>query len=148
MEEPSYGEFIDKIIRPPILSSFRNEHQRIRVHVQGSSGTVEEFIIYDIYPFHTVGDLCTRIYTEKGERDEFHPTNQCLMEPSPVQGKFLHLQYIFNGTSLLMLNPYQRLSSEPDSAFVDLTGNVKMGSITSRNDMLLEKTLFRQVKEE
>lgn len=149
MEEPSYGEFIDKIIRPPILSSFRSEHQRIRVEVQGSSGTVEEFTIDDIYPFHTIGDLCTRIYTEKGERDEFHPINQCLMEPSlAVKGKLLHLQYIFNGTSLLMLNPYQRLTSEPDSAFVDLTGNVKMGSITSRNDMLLEKTLFRQEKEE
>lgn len=149
-DESSYAEFIDAILRPPVLSSFRSEHQRIRVKVQRSAeDTSEEFVLEDIYPFHTVGDLCTRIYTEKGERDEFHPINQCLLEPFPaVKDKYLHLQYVFNGTSLLMINPFKRIVSEPDSAFVDLTGNVKVGSTVSRNDMLLEKTLFREQKEE
>jgi hypothetical protein len=149
-DESSYAEFIDAILRPPVLSSFRSEHQRIRVKVQRSAEeTSEEFVLEDIYPFHTVGDLCTRIYAEKGERDEFHPMNQCLLEPFPaVKDKYLHLQYVFNGTSLLMINPFKRIVSEPDSAFVDLTGNVKVGSTVSRNDMLLEKTLFRERKEE
>lgn len=148
-DESSYGEFIDKIIRPPILTSFRSERQTIRVLVQGSGGAVDEFVIDDVYPFHTVGDLCTRIYSEKGERDEYHPINLCLLEPSTaIKDRYTHLQYIFNGTSLLMMNPLQRMVSEPDSVFVDLTGNVKVGSIVSRNDMLLERTLFRQVKEE
>jgi hypothetical protein len=148
-DESSYGEFIDKIIRPPILTSFRSDHQTIRVLVQGSAGVTEEFVIDDLYPFHTIGDLCTRIYSEKGERDEYHPINLCILEPSTaIKDKYTHLQYIFNGTSLLMMNPFQRMVSEPDSVFVDLTGNVKVGSIVSRNDMLLERTLFRQVKEE
>ena len=147
MGDYSYGDFIDTIIRPPILTSFRKD-QVVRVKVQGREGTVEEFIIDDIYPFHTVGDLCTRIYIEKGERDEFHPTNQCILEPTAVKDRFIHLQYIFNGTALLMINPYQRMVSEPDPAFVDLTGNVKVGSSAPRNDMLLEKVLFRQEKEE
>ena len=147
MGDYSYGDFIDTIIRPPILTSFRKD-QVVRVKVQGREGTVEEFVLDDIYPFHTVGDLCTRIYIEKGERDEFHPINQCILEPTAVKDRFIHLQYIFNGTALLMINPYQRMVSEPDPAFVDLTGNVKIGSSASRNDMLLEKVLFRQQKEE
>jgi hypothetical protein len=148
-DESSYVEFIDTILRPPILTSFRSETQRIRVVVQGASAAEDEFILDDVYPFHTIGDLCTRIYTEKGERDEFHPINLCLLEPSTaIKDKYIPLQYIFNGTSLLMMNPLQRMVSEPDSTFVDLTGNVKVGSIVSRNDMLLEKTLFRQKKEE
>lgn len=147
MGEYSYGDFIDTIIRPPILTSFRKD-QVVRVKVQGREGTVEELILDDMYPFHTVGDLCTRIYIEKGERDEFHPVNQCILEPSAVKDRFIHLQYIFNGTSLLMINPYQRMLSDPDPTFVDLTGNVKVGSSASRNDMLLEKVLFRQEKDE
>jgi hypothetical protein len=47
-----------------------------------------------------------------------------------------------------MINPYQRMLSDPDPSFVDLTGNVKVGSSSSRNDMLLEKVLFRQEKDE
>lgn len=141
-------EFIDSIIRPPILTTFRKD-VKIRVKIQGREGTVEEFIIDDLYPFHTIGDLCSRIYVEKGERDEFHPVNQCILEPfGTVQDRYIHLQYIFNGATLMMMNPYQRLSSEPDSAFVDLTGNVKVGSIVPRNDMLLEKVLFRRPKDE
>lgn len=147
MGDYSYGDFIDTIIRPPILTSFRKD-QVVRVKVQGREGTVEEFVLDDIYPFHTVGDLCTRIYIEKGERDEFHPVNQCILEPTAVKDRFIHLQYIFNGTSLLMISPYQRMMSEPDPSFVDLTGNVKVGSSASRNDMLLEKVLFRQEKQE
>ena len=140
MGDYSYSEFIDSIIRPPILTSFRKD-QVVRVKVQGREGTVEEFILDDIYPFHTVGDLSTRIYIEKGERDEFHPTNQCILLPSAQKDRFIHLQYIFNGTSLMMINPYQRMVSGPDPTFVDLTGNVKVGSTVSRNDMLIEKVL-------
>jgi hypothetical protein len=147
MGDYSYGDFIDTIIRPPILTSFRKD-KVVRVNIQGREGTVEEFTLDDIYPFHTVGDLCTRIYIEKGERDEFHPTNQCIMQPTAVKDRFIHLQYIFNGTSILMINPYQRMLSEPDPAFVDLMGNVKVGSTVARNDMLLENVLFRQEKEE
>lgn len=141
MGDYSYSDFIDSIIRPPILTSFRTD-QVVRVKVQGREGTVEEFTLDDIYPFHTVGDLCTRIYIEKGERDEFHPTNQCILLPSAQKDRFIHLQYIFNGTSLMMINPYQRMVSGPDPTFVDLTGNVKVGSSASRNDMLLEKVLL------
>jgi hypothetical protein len=141
MGEYSYGDFIDTIIRPPILTTFRKD-QVVRVKVQGREGTVEEFVLDDMYPFHTVGDLCTRIYIEKGERDEFHPVNQCILISSAQKDKFIHLQYLFNGTSLLMINPYQRMVSGPDPTFVDLTGNIKVGSSTSRNDMLLENVLF------
>lgn len=141
-------EFIDSILRPPILTTFRKD-VKIRVKIQGREGTVEEFILDDLYPFHTIGDLCTRIYVEKGERDEFHPANLCILEPfGTVQDKYIHLQYIFNGSTLMMMNPYQRLVSEPDSAFVDLSGNVKIGSIVPRNDMLLEKVLFRRPRDE
>jgi len=147
MGEESYTDFVDSLFRPPLLTSLR-DNKTIRVIVKRSHSDAEELVIDDLYPFHTIGDLCTRIYTEKGERDEYHPQNQCLMVPLPTLNKYTHLQYIFNGIYMIMMNPFERMVAEPDSAFVDLSGNVKVGTITSRNDMLLEKTLFAQPKDE
>jgi hypothetical protein len=146
-EESSYIEFVDSILRPPVLTTLRNPSQNIRVKIQRPDQSVDEFVVDDIYPFHTVADLCSRIYVEKGERDEYHPRNQCLLLQDRT-GRYTHLQYIFNNISLLMLSPYQRMVAEPDGIFVDLTGNVKIASIVPRHDMLLEKTLFTTAKEE
>ena len=145
-EESSYVDFVDHILRPPVLTTLRNPSQNIRVKIQRPDGA-EEFVLDDIYPFHTVADLCTRIYVEKGERDEYHPRNQCILLQDR-SGRYIHLQYIFNNISLLMMSPFQRMVGEPDSIFVDLAGNVKIASIVPRHDMLLEKTLFTSAKEE
>ena len=95
----TYEEFLKEILRPTNLSSLKDhvasasalaseaeaeaEASSINILVftnPNSSEPTREIVIDNLYPFQTVADLCTRIYIESGERDEYHPENQCLLK--------------------------------------------------------------------
>ena len=146
----TYEEFLREILRPTNYTSLKDplppESYSIQILVfTNSSGTPTNTIsINNLYPFQTISDLSTRIYIESGERDEYHPENQCLLRPSE-EGTYTHFQYVFGNENIVLKNPYTFLqTNKPDSRFVDLTGNPKLVKFTPRSQLLLETTLFEQ----
>jgi len=145
----SYEEFVKQILRPTNFTSLKDPAsstvQILLFTNPNSSEPTETFELDSLYPFQTISDLCTSIYIKKDERDEFHPDNLCLLRPSSTPNKYVHFQYVFNNRDIELDNPFTLLQSgKPDSRFVDLTGNTKLMSTTSRSQLLLESTLFNK----
>jgi hypothetical protein len=142
----TYEDVIDKVLRPKNLQSLKDPLSKpIQVLIfanPNSQAPTDEITIQDMYPFQTVSDLCTRIYIEKGERDEYHPENQCLLVPLADSTKYKHFQYVFNDDRISLASPLT--ISQPNPEFVDATGNAKLVKITSRMQLLLETALFHE----
>lgn len=139
----SYDNFVSQILRPTNFTSLKEPagDTSIRILVFTDPNTMvptEEFVISNLYPFQTISDLSTRIYIESGNKDEYHPENQCILKALSDK-EYVHFQYIFNNENLLLQNPFTLFKSrKPDSRFVDLTGNPKLLKITSKQGLLLD----------
>ena len=140
--QESYEEFVSQILRPTNLASLKGSYESVQVMVFTDQGEPSEVLEFDnIYPFHTIADLCTRIYIEKELKEDFHPQNQCLL--TPIEGgSYLSFRYLLGENNLILENPYKLIKGRPDSRFVDATGQRKQVKIVRRDEMLLEKTLF------
>ena len=155
MAEKAYDEFVSQILRPTNFVSLKEPIGDVSVTVlvfrnpEDRTTPSNTFTIDNLYPFQTVSELSTRIYSESGLKDEFHPENQCMMlkiSDDPTNNYF-HLQYLFTKANKTLSSPFELArSGTPDNRFVDLTGNAKLLDITSRTNLLLETALFNQAK--
>ena len=169
----SYELFVSQILRPTNLTSLKDPVGdtviQVEVYTDPSTTTPSQtFLFDDLYPFQTVADLQTRIYSESGSLDEFHPQNQCLLKPSwqakppfgqslgqlpetnpsATPNKYYHFLYLFNNRLLELDNPFTLLQSgKTDPKFVDLTGNSKLTETTDQQNLLLETVLFKQKRD-
>ena len=145
--QESYEDFVGQILRPTNLDNLKYpvayEKVSIMIH-RSDQGPTDELEFEDIYPFNTVADLSTQIYTTMELKEEFHPQNQCLLLESG--SKFIHLKYIFDKTTIEIESPFTQLVRGPNKIFVDIDGNPRKQDITSRDQMLLEDVLFSVVK--
>jgi len=137
-----YEEFVSQILRPTNISSLKGSYEMIKILVFTDSSDIptDEIEIDDLYPFHTIADLSHRIYIAKELQEEYHPQNQCLLKPSGQS--YSHFRYILGDYNYDIRNPFTLIQGNPDGRFVDLAGDSKQVKIVSRNDMLLERTLF------
>ena len=143
--QESYEDFVGQILRPTNLNDLKDpiryEKVSILIHRNGE-GPSDELEFEDIYPFNTVADLSTQIYTSMGLKEEFHPQNQCLLLESG--SKFIHLKYIFDKTTIEVESPFTQLARGANKIFVDIDGNPRKQDITRRDNMLLEDVLFKK----
>ena len=152
MAEPteSYEDFVSQILRPTNISNLKSpvKFEKVSIIVY-KDGAEEELEFENIYPFYTVSDLSTMIYSLKESKEEFHPQNQCLLIKT-VTGKFINLKYLFNKTNAIeFISPLELAASgKANPKFVDLEGNPQIQDITSRDQMLLETVLFKKVSSE
>lgn len=148
-EDTSYEEFISQILRPTNYTSLKDPAEAVNVQVLVfANGQQQEIQIESLYPFNTIAELSALIYIQSGERQEFHPENQCLLMPTRQPDLFTHFQYIFNKKYILLDSPFKLTTTRTTNPqFVDLTGNSKLMEITSLADMTLESTLFTEKKE-
>lgn len=140
----SFDEVVTQILRPTTISSFKGTYGPIKIllFTDTTGEPTEELELDDMFPFHTISDLATRIYIEKELQDAYHPQNLCILTQSR-DTSYSHFRYIINSMNVSLESPLTAMQARPDSRFVDLEGNVKEMSIQSRGDMLLEHTLFK-----
>ena len=146
----TYDQFVGQILRPTNFTSLKDPVGDTRIQVQvftGGGPPSQEFIITNMYPFQTIGELQTRIYIESGLRDEFHPENQCILKPIASAQGYTNFLYVFNNTNYELANPFTQIQAKPDPRFVDLVGNAKLIQITPKSSLLLESTLFIKPQE-
>ena len=147
--QESYEDFVGQILRPTNLNSLKEpvEYEKISILVHRNAEDPPQEIgeFQDIYPFHTVAELSTQIYSTMGLKEEFHPQNQCLLLESG--SNFYHLKYIFGKDNIIIQSPFTQLARGPNNIFVDIDGNPKKQDITSRENMLLEEVLFNTKKD-
>ena len=149
--ENVYEEFVEQVLRPKILDTFKTADQSIEIKIfkemppsESDGEPAETFTFTDLYPFHTIYDLCTRIYIEKAQRDEYHPMNQCLLYPvyDELKGKtrYVPVQYSFGSyiETIGLESPFRQIVGVPNKDFVDLEGNATPIPRISRHDILLE----------
>jgi len=152
-EDTSYEEFVSQILRPTNFTSLKDPNDSVNVQILVfSNGTIDtptqEFTFDTVYPFQTIAELAARIYIESGEREEYHPDNQCLLLPSKQPNMYTHFQYVFNNKNILLDPPFKLINTQTvNPQFVDLTGNSKLLQITPLNDMTLQTVLFTEKKE-
>lgn len=167
--ENVYEEFVEQVLRPKLLDTLKTANQTIQINVfkemppmpsvspvspmspaEGDAEPSETFTFTDIYPFHTIYDLCTRIYIEKGQRDEYHPMNQCLLYPTydelTKRTRYLPFQYSFGSVieNIGLESPFRQIVGNPNKYFVDLEGNATQIPRISRHDILLEDCLYNK----
>jgi len=148
-----YEGFVERVLRPKLLDTFKASNQRIRIKVikdmpTGNADIIasEELFFDNMYPIHTIADLCTRIYIEKGQREEYHPVNQCLLYPQYDEflkrTTYLPFQYSFGAIieSVGLESPFRQMTSPPNKYFVDSTKIQKV----SNQDILLEDSLYKR----
>jgi hypothetical protein len=74
--QESYEDFVGQILRPTNLSNLKDpvayEKVSIMIH-RNDQGPSDELEFEDVYPFNTVADLSTQIYTSMELKEEFHP---------------------------------------------------------------------------
>jgi hypothetical protein len=146
--QESYEDFVGQILRPTNLNSLKEpvEYEKISILVHRNADDPPQEIgeFQDIYPFHTVAELSTQIYSTMGLKEEFHPQNQCLLLESG--SSFYHLKYIFGKDNIIIESPFTQLARGPNKIFVDIDENPRKQDITSRENMLLEEVLFNSKK--
>jgi hypothetical protein len=145
----AYQEFVGQILRQTNYTNLKDpvkyEMVRILIHRNSQSDEPDDELEFEnIFPFYTIADLSTQIYTTMDLKEEFHPQNQCLLLKTGDQ--FIHLQYLFDKQMSFLINsPFTQINSgKPNSAFVDIEGNPKKQDITNREFMLLEEVLFKK----
>jgi len=152
-----YEGFVERVLRPKLLDTFKAPTQRIRIKIikdmpSTDSDVVasEEIVIDNLYPIHTIYDLCTRIYIEKERRDEYHPVNQCLLYPrydsDTKRTSYVPFQYSFGPIieNVGLDSPFRQMVSNPNTYFVDTDGNAKQLPRINNQDILLEESLFKR----
>jgi len=147
--QESYEDFVGQILRPTNLNSLKDpvSYEKVSILIHRNSqdpSPTDELEFKDIYPFNTVADLSTQIYTAMDLKEEFHPQNQCLLLESGSQ--FFHLKYIFGKDNIIIESPFTQLARGPNKIFVDIDGNPRKQDITSRENMLLGEVLFKSKK--
>ena len=156
----SYEDFVGQILRPTNLNDLKDpiRYEKVSVLIHrnadgpassgmGEQGPSDELEFEDIYPFNTVADLSTQIYTSMSLKEEFHPQNQCLLiksDPKKPDSKFIHLKYIFDKTTIEIESPFTQVLKGANPIFVDIDGNPRKQDITSREHMLLEEIFFKK----
>ena len=145
----SFDEVVTQILRPTTISSFKGTYGPIKIllFTDTTGEPTEELELEDMFPFHTISDLATRIYIEKELQDVYHPQNLCILRELR-NNKYIHFRYVLHAEDLELHSPITAMQERPDSRFVDLEGNVKDLSIQSRGDMLLEHTLFNSANQD
>ena len=145
----SYEDFVGQILRPTNLSSLKYpiayEKVSVLIH-RNAEGPNAELEFEDVYPFNTVADLSTQIYTSMSLKEEFHPQNQCLLLQSG--SKYIHIKYIFDKTKIEIDTPFTQVLKGANPIFVDIDGNPRKQDISSCENMLLEDILFKKTGDE
>ena len=153
----SYDSFVDQILRPTNFTSLKEPIGDFSIKVQVFRNPQEPqqptstFAIDNMYSFHTVSDLATRIYIESDENDDFHPENLCMLLKPLEEGKYKyqHLQYLIDKGKKTLYSPFELIKTNaPDSRFVDLVGNAKLMEVSTQLNHLLESALITGPKRE
>ena len=95
-ELESYEKFVGSILRPTNFKDLKEplHYKSLTIEVYRPQLT-ETIVLDDIYPFYTVYDICTNIYSKMEEKEEFHPSYQSLLIPMS-SGKYKNFMCIFN----------------------------------------------------
>jgi hypothetical protein len=152
--EETYEEFVGQILRPTNLSSLKEpfEYDGIRVLVYRNPNIpepTESIELTELFPFNTIYDLQSLIYVKSGQKDQFHPQNQCILQDYTV-GKtknYFNFLYTFSSEAITLQFPFTQMKqAKPHPKFVDIGGNTISYTYNKRDMLLLEATLFKTTK--
>jgi hypothetical protein len=152
--QDTYEPFIERVLRPRLLDTFKAPNQTIRIKIikemSDDLAPSEELVLTNLYPIHTIYDLCTRIYIEKDQREEYHPVNQCLLYPYYDEylkrTKYFPFQYSFGEIieGVGLESPFRQMVGNPNKYFVDTDGNATQIQRVSNHDILLDDSLYKR----
>jgi hypothetical protein len=145
--QDTYEPFIERVLRPKLLDTFKAENQQIRIKIirqpYEEGAEFEELLIDNLYPIHTIYDLCTQIYIKKGKTDEFNPINQCLLHPYYSDGvlRYLPFQYSFGPVieAVGLEQPFRQMEIAPNKYFLNST----QINLVNKQGILLEEALYK-----
>ena len=128
MDGVSYEAFVGRLFRPEVKSL---KNPELVFEIDGLEP------IATLYPFHTVNDLLTQIYIQKGESEVYHPDNLCLMREDKITKELLHVQYTI-GKGITLADPLARMKKGPDARFATTQGDPTDLVFIPQGDALLE----------
>jgi len=154
-------EFIQKILRPAPLKSFRESipSGTIEVHVHTRPKVPPVIVtLRDMFPFMTLKDIKIALYNEGGREDAYHPDNVylCMHGSKPgasfLSGKTAPVDFSWNFPGVTQEAPFKidspfTLASGGipiDSRFVDSTGDRKLVSYINRERLTIEDAFFKK----
>ena len=154
-------EFIQKILRPSPLNSFRESMPSgiLEVHVHPRAKSPPVIVtLRDMFPFMTLKDIKIALYNEGGRDDTLHPDNVylCIHGSKPgasfLSGKTAPVDFSWNFPGVSQDAPFKidspfTLASGGipiDSRFVDSTGDRKLVSYINRERLTIEDAFFKK----
>ena len=108
----------------------------------------QKIILNDFYPFQTVQEIKTKIFT-KMNQPQFHPYHQCLLIPlddeTQLNTEYIPIDFLWTVTSqkLILTNPFRRIGQGIDQRFVSSSGQRKVVGFADHSRMTIEDVILK-----